>query len=346
MQSTTESFWTISETSFNEQNLGELIFGENINQTFIIERYVAEDRDDRGFIAGARIVGMVEYPSGQKIDGIPQEIELVLNQTRRSRNAPIAPSRELTPGWVRPYNPQPENRVQFYAEDFSSTLSLSFISRTSEYCQFGFHINILGLVNSVSWKPAGVSTFAQGIFRRELEMMLVEKRVAFHKDQITAIRSGLAGLETLGCVAAIKTKSGEKIKLSEAEIVFEIFDPLQHLGAILPEENLTPREKRRMTSLANLINDAFPDEVADMRAVVDNEVRNWKENWKEAMKWMGENTPVHSSVDKGDIDTVNHPIIDSFIDAGFFEAYELDNRIFVKPTTAGFLVLSAIVKNN
>lgn len=348
MQSNENNAWTIFDRNFNAEGLAELIFDEKINQTFLIDKNVGDNRTPDQCVMAGRIIGMIEYRNGGKISGVPAEVSEIISQARRSRNSPIAPSRNLTPGWVRPYDAEHVKSdggvVHRYSEEFTSSLWLGFIAGQSDYCQFGYHLNRLGLMVGESWQPAQVSTFQEPTLRRELEVAIINKKTEEFMSKQRAMRSALAGLETLGCVPFLRHKNGDPIKFSECEMFFEIFDPHRHLGAILPGENLTQPEKRRMTSLANLIKDAHTSEIEWMHGVVAKEIALWKPEWKEAMKWIGERMPLHSSMDKGELDTVNHPVLDSLIDTGFFEAFDVGERIFVKPTVAGLLVLSEILK--
>lgn len=351
MQSNENNAWTIFDRNFNAEGLAELIFDEKINQTFLIDKNVGENRTADQCVMAARIVGMIEYRNGGKISGVPAEVSEIISQARRSRNSPIAPSRNLTPGWVRPYDAEHVKSdggvVHRYSEEFTSSLWLGFIAGQSDYCQFGFHLNRLGLMVGESWQPAQVSTFQEPVMRRELEVLVINKKVEQFKGSQRIMRASLAGLETLGCVPLLKLKNGDHIKFSECEMFFEIFDPERHVGAIMPGENITRQEKRQLSALVNLIEDCKDGEEEYVAGIVDKEVIRWKEEWVAGAEWLSANIPFGGSVEKTDLDTINHPIIETFIDVGVLKASTTmigqEERIFVTPTSAGYTICSAVL---
>lgn len=350
MQSKTESFWTIFDKNFNTAGLGEIVFSDKIKQTFIVKKYRGECDLPTDSIMAGDIVGMVEYRDGGVIEGIPSEASEKLSKAWLMRNTPIAPSRELTPGWVRPFDEaeiaKANGRIHFYDLELAKSLRLGFIAGSSLHCHFTFLLDKLGMHLSESWKPADVLSFQENVLRRDLETRVAKKYIDQFGDHYKVLRKRLAGLEAVGFIPKVVTKGGEAFKLSELVLGFEEYDPDRHVGPILPGENITVVEKRTMACLANLIADAQPSETAFMRDVVAEEIKRWKPEWKEAMKWIGEHSPIHESVDKADLDTVTYPIIETFIDVGFFTAYEHSQRVFVKPNVAGFVVLSAVLNNS
>lgn len=351
MQLNEKSAWIISDESFSPEGLGELIFDEKINQTFIVNKTPHSEEQTPGPVMAAKIIGMVEYRDGGKIVGVPENINQILTATRRSRNSPIAPSRELTPGWVRPFDAEAiaatGGKVNMYDKSFVDCLWLGFIGGQSDFCQFSHHINRVGLRAGESWKPADVSSFQEDTLRRELEVKIVGKKTEHYLNQIKHLRQDLAGLETLGSVPFIRLVNGDVIKFSEVELFFESFDPERHVGPIMPGENITRQEKRQLSALVNLIKDCKSGEEEYVGGIVDEEVARWKNEWKAGAEWLSRNIPFGSSVEKTDLDKVNHPIIETFIDVGMLKASTITmgstERIFVTPTSAGYTICSAVL---
>lgn len=353
MQSNSSNVWIISEDSFNSEGIGELIFSETINQTFIVSKHPGVEWKMGEAIMAAKIIGMVEYRDGGKIAGVSELVANILSASRRSRNSPIAPSRELTPGWVRPFDTEAivatGGKVNMYDKSFVDCLWLGFIGGQSDFCQFSYHINRVGLRAGESWKPADVSSFQEDTLRRELENKIVGKKTEHYLNQIKHLRQDLAGLETLGSVPFIRLVNGDVIKFSEVELFFESFDPERYVGLTTSGENITRQEKRQLCALVNLIKDCKAGEEEYVGGIVDEEVARWKNEWKAGAEWLSRNIPFGSSVEKTELDTINHPIIETFIDVGMLYTSTMtvgrEERIFVAPTSAGYTICSAVLIN-
>lgn len=345
MQSNTEKFWILSKEHFSPEGLGEMIFGENIKQTMLVKLLP----DEKGWVGGAELLGWIDYETNNvEIPEFSVEAKRELTLARVAAQHERAPQRELIPAVVRPHCEERTKKargiINFYKEEYRNHLRVFFITGRSKLCQFSYHLNRLGFYGKLVWKPSDVTSFEECWMISELEEAIFARVFDNFKTQLSYLQAALPAMHCNGVGARVRGSNGVSIDLLEA------IPEITHRGDKVNDLMVIPQycsksDILRLEALMKLIENIKEGDYESSGKIVDDEVAKWPQAWKDAIVWLGDNAPFHSSFDFYALDFEAHPILNLFVRVGIIRDYDLDNKRMasVKPVAAA--LLSAVTES-